>query len=175
MLALRKRKGFVSDLLCMKSILHSICCNSVRDKQNCLHQMRGENNRRKKKKELIPSHAVISSPSICHTRRSGNPVGLMWHFVIRLIMFPAGSSPSNHPHRHTTPRENASGPCTLFSEFMGQWELDVKDVDKAGPTQQFGGKKEKFKENLPQETDCAVWMLGLGFNYFSFLYWKICK
>lgn len=101
--------------------------------------MRGENNRRKKKKELIPSHAVISSPSICHTRRSGNPVGLMWHFVIRLIMFPAGSSPSNHPHRHTTPPKNASGPCTLFSEFMGQWELDVKDVDKAGPTQQWGG------------------------------------
>lgn len=33
----------------------------------------------------------------------GRPCGLIWHLVIRLIMFPAGWSPSNLSHRHTTP------------------------------------------------------------------------
>lgn len=41
------------------------------------------------------------------------PWGGIWHFVIRLIMFPAGPSPPNLPHTHATACD-----CIRFFYFL---------------------------------------------------------
>lgn len=74
--------------------------------------MTGENNSRRKE-ELVPSHAVISSPSICHTRRSGNPVG--WSDILSSgwLCFPQ-VHPLQTSHKGTQHLTTASGPFTFF-------------------------------------------------------------
>lgn len=59
------------------------------------------------------------SVSLCHLstlyllyKEVWKPCGVTWHFVIRLIVFPAGSSPSNLPHtQHFT---TAPRPFAIF-------------------------------------------------------------
>lgn len=59
------------------------------------------------------------SVSLCHLstfylsyKEVWKPCGMTWHFVIRLIVFPAGSSPSNLPHtQHFT---TAPRPFVIF-------------------------------------------------------------
>lgn len=80
-------------------------------------------------KELFPQICFHFFILYLSYKEVWEPCGVIWHFVIRLIKFPAGSSPSNLPHRHTTPHE-----CTrafhVFLKFMGQWEVDTKDSEK---------------------------------------------
>lgn len=129
--------------------------------------MRGENNSRRKK-ELVPSHAVISSPSICHTRRSGNPVG--WSDILSSgwLCFPQ-VHPLQTSHTGTQHLMTASGPFTFFLSLWVsenwtsrmQTRPDNTAMEKKKKPQKRNKRKynEYYKENthkLRQQTGCVL-------------------
>lgn len=101
------------------------------------------------------------------------PCGVIWHFVIRLIMFPAGSSPSNLRNARTHTR-TAPGPIH-FSWVYGSvknWTPRMqKGLGRISTTYMARVKKQKKQRTgcIQMERDaqaraanriCALWYLN---------------
>lgn len=90
------------------------------------------------------------SVSLCHLftfylseKEVWEPCGVTWHFVIRLIVFPAGWSPSNLPHtQHFT---TAPRPFAIFWIY-GSVRTGLQRW-KRMPLQDNGMKKQKSQSN----------------------------
>lgn len=125
------------------------------------------------KAELVPSHAVIPSPSISHTWRSGNPVG--WFDILSSgwLCFP-----QVHPLQTSATRAHTHAQhqgLFTFPEFMGQWRTGHqgcrKDSEELVQPTWRGLKKQKKQRTgcIQMERDaqaraanriCALWYLN---------------
>lgn len=120
------------------------------------------------KKELVPSHAVISSPSICHTRRSGNPVG--WSDILSSgwLCFPQ-VHPLQTSHTGTQHLATASGPFTFFWSLWVsenwtsrmQTRLDNTAMEKNKKKQ----KKQKQNTTNTKKKICTSCCVNAGFDF----------
>lgn len=95
------------------------------------------------------------------------PCGLIWHLVIRLIMFPAGWSPSNLSHRHTTPCDcNRTFLLFLFSVPFFFQPLNLRIIENRTPRMQKRpnprgvGKSQKKKNEWPDGVFCKYYDKG---------------
>lgn len=106
--------------------------------------------------------------SLCHLftfylseKEVWEPCGVTWHFVIRLIVFPAGWSPSNLPHtQHFTA---APRPFAIFWIY-GSVRTGLQRW-KRMPLQDNGKKKQKHTKSHgvtaeQQQFQCAVYSAG---------------
>lgn len=98
--------------------------------------------------------------SLCHLftfylseKEVWEPCGVTWHFVIRLIVFPAGWSPSNLPHTQhftTVPR-----PFAIFWIY-GSVRTGLQRWERM-PLQDNGMKKQKHTKSHSFSALCIPW------------------